>query len=102
MGAAVAALGIATCVLVLLMTSHVAPAIAEDTTTRLAQSDNVITARVTSATKADACSSSVDKAYNLCMINGMFNITRVTCDCIESGVRGAPTWECTGTAACQK
>jgi hypothetical protein len=91
-----------TCMLVLLMTSQLAPAIAQEQARQFAQHDNVITARVTAATKADACSSSVDKAYNLCLIHGLFNISRVTCDCTQSEVPGAPQWECAGTAACQK
>jgi hypothetical protein len=99
---AVTALGTASCIFVLLMTSQFAPAVAEETTRKFAQYDNAITAKVSSTTKADACSSSVDKAYNLCMIQGLFNITRVTCDCTQSEVPGAPAWECTGTAACQK
>jgi hypothetical protein len=96
------ALRTASCLFVLLMTSQVAPAVAAETTRQFAQYDNVITARGLSSTKADACSSSVDKAYNLCLIQGFFNVTRVTCDCTQNEVPGAPTWECTGTAACQK
>ena len=91
-----------TCLLVLLMTSQIAPAVAGETARKFAQYDNAITARVSAATKADACSSSVDKAYNLCMIQGFFNISRVTCDCTQSEVPGPPAWECTGVAACQK
>jgi hypothetical protein len=102
MGAAFTTLRTATCLFVLLMTSQFAPALAEETARQFAQYDGVITARVSSATKADACSSSVDKAYNLCMIRGLFNITRVTCECTQTEVPGPSTWECVGTAACQK
>ena len=102
MKAAVTALEAASCLFVLLTTSQVAPAWAEEATRKFAQYDNVITAKGSSSTKADACSSSVDKAYNLCLIQGLFNVTHVTCDCTQNDVRGAPAWECTGTAACQK
>jgi hypothetical protein len=102
--AAFSALGTATCLCTLLMTSH-APATAQrqHTATRLAQQeDRVITATVSSSTKVDACSSSMDKAFNLCIIRGLNNIKRVTCDCTESGPPAAPNWECVGTAMCQK
>jgi hypothetical protein len=102
--AAFSALGTATCLCTLLMTSH-APATAQrqHTATRLAQQeDRVMTATVSSSTKVDACSSSMDKAFNLCIIRGFNNIKRVTCDCTESGPPAAPNWECVGTAMCQK
>jgi hypothetical protein len=64
---------------VLLATSQPSPAIAErqEAAIRLAQQEQVMTATVSSATRADACTSSIDKAYNLCMIQGFFNITRL-------------------------
>lgn len=94
----------ATCMFVLLLTSQFTPAIAErrETPGKIAQEDHVVTARASSTTKADACSSSVDKAYNLCIIQGFFNITRTDCDCTQSDVPGAPTWECVGSATCKK
>ena len=52
-----------------------------------------MTATVSSNTRAEACTSSIDKAFNLCMVQGFFNIKRVYCDCTQSGVRGAPAWE---------
>jgi hypothetical protein len=103
MGAAVTVLGTASCMFALLMTSQFAPAIAQETKRKFAQQyDNAITARVSSPTKADACSSSVDKAYNLCMLQGLYNITRVTCECTQGEVPGLSTWDCTGVAVCQK
>jgi hypothetical protein len=104
MGAAFAAVGAPTCMFVLLATSQPSAAIAErqEAAIRLAQQEQVMTATVSSATRADACTSSIDKAFNLCMIQGFFNIKRVYCDCTQSGVRGAPAWECKGTAECQK
>jgi hypothetical protein len=69
---------------------------------KLAQEDHVMTATASSTTKAGACSSATDKAYNLCMIQGFFNIKRVYCDCTQREVPRPPMWECVGTAACQK
>jgi hypothetical protein len=88
----------------LLMTSHFVSPIAggQQTATKLVQQDNVMTATASSDTKGDACSSSIDKAYNLCMIGGFFNITSVNCDCTQRNIRGAPDWECVGTATCKK
>jgi hypothetical protein len=75
----------------------------QHTATRLAQQeDRVMTATGSSSTKADACNLSMDKALNLCIIQGFNNIKRVTCECTESGPRAAPNWECVGTAMCQK
>jgi hypothetical protein len=104
MEAAFTAVGAAPCMFVLLASSQLSPAITEhqETARRLAQQEQVMTATVSSTTRADACTSSIDKAYNLCMIQGFFNIKRVYCDCTQSGVRGAPAWECKGSAECQK
>ena len=91
----------AICMFVLLATS-LCPAVAEPRKAiRLAQ-QQIMTATASSATRADACTSATDKAYNLCMIQGLFNIKSVHCECTQSGVRGAPAWECVGTAECQK
>jgi hypothetical protein len=84
----------ATHAILLLITAQFTPA--------FAQEDHVITAQSTSATRADACNSSVDKAYNRCMIQGFFNITRVSCECTQSEGPGLPTWECVATATCKK
>jgi hypothetical protein len=104
MEAGFATVSAATGMFVLMATSQPSPAIAErqETAIRLAEQQQVVTATVSSTTRADACTSSIDKAYNLCMIQGFFNIKRVFCDCTQSGVRGAPAWECVGTAECQK
>lgn len=95
---------VAACTFLLLVIWHSTPALAErqETARQLAQQENVVTATVSAATKADACNSSIDKAYNLCMIQGLFNIKHVFCDCTQSDVAGPPTWECVGTAECQK
>jgi hypothetical protein len=84
----------ATHTILFLATSHFAPA--------FAQEDHVITAQASSAIRAEACNSSVDKAYNLCMIQGFFNIGRVNCECTQSETPGLPTWECVATARCKK
>jgi hypothetical protein len=102
--AAFGALGIACCLCTLLITLH-APATAQrqHTAIRLAQQeDRVMTATVSSSTKADACNLSMGKAFNLCIIRGLNNIKHVTCECTESGPPAAPNWECVGTAMCQK
>ena len=101
--AAFTAPGAATCFCALLMTSQLAPASAQRQHIQLAQQEErVMTATVSSSTKADACSSSTDKAFNLCIIQGLNNVKRVTCECTESGPAAAPKWECVGTAICQK
>ena len=84
----------ATHAILLLITAHVTPA--------FAQEDHVITAQASSTVRAEACNSSVDKAYNLCMIQGLFNIGRVNCECTQSEGGGLPTWECVATARCKK
>jgi hypothetical protein len=84
----------ATHAILLLITAHVTPA--------FAQEDQVITAQASSTVRAEACNSSVDKAYNLCMIRGLFNIGRVNCECTQSEGGGLPTWECVATARCKK
>jgi hypothetical protein len=99
------ALGTATCLCTLLMTSPFAPWAAQrqHTAIQLAQQEErVMTATASSSTKADACSSSTNKAFNLCIIQGLNNVKRVTCECTESGPRAAPKWDCVGTAVCQK
>ena len=49
-----------------------------------------------------ACTSSIEKASNLCMLQGLFNIGRLNCDCTQPDIPGVPIWECVGTAACKK
>jgi hypothetical protein len=104
MEAACAALTTATCIL--LMTSQFALPTGdhqEIISSKFAQQDHqIVTAAASSDSKAGACSSSTDKAFNLCMIRGFFNITSVQCDCTESKIRGAPAWECVGTVTCKK
>jgi hypothetical protein len=94
MGFIPATIGSATRVLVLLMSS--APAMAQT-----AQQDQTMTATASASTKSDACSTSMDKAYSLCMARAFFNITSVNCDCNQRNVPGVP-WECVGTATCKK
>lgn len=101
MEAAFNSLSTAICMLALLVTLQFTPAIAQ-TIRKLAQQDRVITASSSGPIKADACNSSVDKAYNLCMIEGYFNISSVKCDCTQRDIPGAPIWECVGTASCKK
>ena len=103
MKAAFTALTAATCTCVLLMTSEFTSAIAEgqETASKLAQQGDVMTARASSTTRADACDLSINKAWNLCMIRGLYNITRVSCDCAQNDAPAALAWECVGTAACQ-
>ena len=101
MEAAFTALNTATCALVLLVSSQFTLAIAQ-TARKLAQQEHVMTAKASSTSRADACSSATDKAYNLCMIQGFFKIGQVNCDCTQSEISGAPRSECVGTAACEK
>ena len=63
-GSHLTALRTAMCMLVLLVTSQFTPAIAQ-TVRQLAQQDHVETATASSSTRTDACSSAVDKAFNL-------------------------------------
>jgi hypothetical protein len=103
--AAFTASGTTTCFCAVMMTSQLTPAMAQrqHMAIQLAQQEErLMTATASSSTKADACSSSTDKAFNLCIIQGFNNVKRVTCECTESGPRAAPKWECVGTAVCQK
>jgi hypothetical protein len=84
-------------VLVLLASSPIARALAETS-----QSEQTITATATASSEASACSSAQGKAYNLCMVHSLFNITGVTCTCSQTGSVAAPLWECSGTATCRK
>jgi hypothetical protein len=105
MKVAVTAPATATCLCALLITSQFAAATAHRQSVGLQlaqQEERIMTATVSSSTKADACSSSMDKAFNLCLIRGFNNVKRVTCECTERGPTAAPTWECVGTATCQK
>ena len=67
-----------------------------------AQEDHVVTAQTSSSSRADACTSSVGKAYNLCIIQSWVNVTRINCECTQSEAHGLPTWECVATATCKK
>ena len=96
------ALTAVTCVLILQTTSQFASALAEETATMLAQQDGVVTAKASSTTKAVACDLSMNKALNLCMLRGLFNIGRMSCDCSQNDIPGTPTWECVGSVECQK
>jgi enoyl-CoA hydratase/carnithine racemase len=71
---------------VILMSSEFASAIAEcqETARKLAQQGDIMTVRASSTTRADACDLSINKAWNLCMIRGLYNITRVNCDCAQT------------------
>jgi hypothetical protein len=104
MEAACAPLTAATCML--LATVQSASPIGEQqaVSKKLAQQNDpqTMTASTSSDTRAEACSSSIDKAVNLCMIQSFFNIGHVYCDCTQSNVRGVPAWECVGTAMCKK
>jgi hypothetical protein len=66
-----------------------------------AQQDQSMTATASAPSKSDACTSSMDKVYALCMARGLFNITSVTCDCNQRNAPGGP-WECVATATCTK
>src|SRR5262249_50249869 len=67
-----------------------------------AQEDHVVTAQTTASSRADACTSSSGKAYNLCTIQGWFNVTRINCECTQGEAHGLPTWECVASATCKK
>ena len=70
-------------------------------TSAWAQQDHVVTAQTSSSSRADACSSSTGKAFNLCIIQGWFNVTRVNCECTQSEAPRSPMWECIATATCK-
>jgi hypothetical protein len=84
-------------VLAVLTSSPAAEALAETS-----QQDQVVTAMASAPSESSACSASQGKAYNLCMVRGFFNITGVSCTCVQRGTAGAPIWECEGTATCKK
>jgi hypothetical protein len=84
-------------VLALLASSPFAEAIAETS-----PQDQVITTTASAPSESSACSASEGKAYNLCMVRGLFNIKGVSCTCTQQGSTGAPMWECVGTATCKK
>src|SRR5262245_36012645 len=91
----------AICLLVLLVTSQSTPAIAQ-TVRQLAQQDHVETATSSSSSRTEACSSAVDKAFNLCILRGFANVSGVNCECTQADVPAAPAWECVGTATCKR
>jgi hypothetical protein len=97
MNAILSALGAASGALALLGTALFPPAIAEPR-----QQDQVITATASASSRSEACSSSIGKAYNLCMLQGLFNIGRINCECTQADVTGVPKWECVATATCKK
>ena len=71
-------------------------------TSAWAQQDHVVTAQTSSSSRADACSSSTGKVFNLCIIQGWFNVVRVNCECTQSeGPTRSPMWECIATATCK-
>jgi hypothetical protein len=99
MEATLTALSTAICMLGLLVISQFAPATAQ-TLRQLAQQDHVETATASSSTRTEACSSAVDKAFNLCILRGFANISN--CECTQGDVPSAPAWECVGTATCKR
>src|SRR5262245_11903418 len=82
---------------------HHAALVADDVapTSAWAQQDHVVTAQTSSSSRADACSSSTGKAFNLCIIQGWFNVVRVNCECTQSEAPRSPMWECIATATCK-
>src|SRR5262245_3137497 len=46
-------------------------------TSAWAEEDHVVTAHTTASSRADACTSSSGKAFNLCTIQGWFNVKRI-------------------------
>jgi hypothetical protein len=86
-----------TSVLALLASLQLAPALAETS-----QQDEVVTATASGPNESNACSTSMGKAYSLCMARGFFNVTGVKCSCTQRGATSALTWECTGIATCKK
>jgi hypothetical protein len=97
--------GAAICFSALMMSSQFAPAMGQrqHMAIQLAQQEEQVkTATASSSTKSDACSLSTDKAFNLCINQGLNSIKRVTCECTEIGPPAATRWECVGTAVCQK
>jgi hypothetical protein len=102
MKAAVSGLTAVTCMFALLMTSEFASAIAQETTRNLTRQADIMTAKASSNMQGDAYDSAINKAWNLCMLRGLYNITRIRCDCAQNDTSGAFAWECVGTAECQK
>jgi hypothetical protein len=101
MKATLTALSTAICMLVLLVASQFTPAIAQSVR-QLAQQDHIETATASSNTRTEACSSAVDKAFNLCILRGFANISGVNCECTQGDGPATPAWECTGTATCKR
>ena len=66
------------------------------------QQGEVLTATVSSDTRDEAFGSAMSKAWYLCMLRGLNNITRLHCDCVQNDSRPGGRWECVGTAACKK
>jgi hypothetical protein len=90
----------ATCVSALLMFSGIvsAGAESEESTDASVQQDEILTATAFSAIREDAWDSAKSKAWNLCMVRGLYNIKRLSADCTSADLR----WDCVGTAACRK
>ena len=84
-------------VLALIASSSLAEAIAETS-----PQDQIVTATASASSESSACSASEGKAYNLCMVRGLFNIKGVSCTCTQKGSAAAPLWDCLGTATCKK
>ena len=64
----------------------------------LAQEGQATTAIASANDRGDACTQSIEKVINLCIMRGLNNIGRVHCDCVQDG----PKWTCTGVASCVK
>jgi hypothetical protein len=101
MQAAIVRFCLATFMLVPLMDLDSAIAEPQGMTSEQAPRGDTMTARAVSTERADACDSATGKAWNLCMIRGLYNITGVNCDCARADTP-ASRWECVATAVCQK
>src|ERR1700730_2946620 len=64
----------------------------------LAQEGQATTAIASANDRGAACTQSIEKVINLCVMRGLNNIGRVHCDCVQDG----PKWTCTGAATCAK
>jgi hypothetical protein len=94
---AVGAIAAITLTLALLLSSGFVCAMAQES-----QQGEILTATATSNTRDDAFGSAMNKAWYLCMLRGLNNITRLHCDCTQNDSRPGGGWECVGTAACKK
>jgi hypothetical protein len=97
MKAAVGAITAITFMFTLPLSSEFVSAIAEES-----QQGKVLTATASSDTRDEAFGSAMSKAWYLCMLRGLNNITRLHCDCVQNDSRPGGPWECIGTATCKK